>query len=168
MRTLYLLLLLVSMAVLVHANSILLTLQQKVAGSKAVLRVSLTQAATQKADYGLGEIAVCKAKVAEVLKGAPVQEVTFRLHAYANFSPEKLPQMVKRDYIVFLQELGPPHRATNEFWVLQGPAGMRPIAAEYHEEKISPDNKIATETLTHSNFIAAISAYAAQPEAKKK
>jgi hypothetical protein len=168
MRTLYLLLLLVLMAVLVHANSYLLTLQQKVAGCKAVLRVSLTEAAPQKADYGSGEIAVCNAKVVEVLKGAPVKEVTFRLHAYADFSPEKLPQIVKRDYVVFLHELGPPYRATNEFWVLQGPAGIRPIAAEYHEKKISPDNKILTETLTHSNFIAAIRAYAAQPEVKKK
>lgn len=168
MRALFPLSLLMLTAVLAHANSLLLTLQQKVVGSKAVLRVSLTEVATLKTNYGSGEIAICKAKVVEVLKGAPEKEVTFRFHAYGDFSPEKLPQMVKKEYVVFLHELGPPYRATNEFWVVQGPAGIRPIAAEYHEEKISPDNKISTETLTHSNFIAAIRTFAVQPDAKKK
>ena len=49
MRALLSLLLLLLMAVLAHANSYLFTLQQKVAASKAVLRISLTEATTVKA-----------------------------------------------------------------------------------------------------------------------
>jgi len=167
MRAIFPLLSLLLIAVLAHADSYLFTLQQKVAACKAVLRISLTEATTVKGN-GSGEIAVCKAKVVEVLKGAPDKEVAFRFNAYGDFSPEKLPQIVKKDYIVFLHELAPPYRATNEFWVFQGPAGLRPIAADYQEYKISADKKIATETLSHSNFVAAIRAFAAQPDAKNK
>jgi hypothetical protein len=167
MRMLFPLSLSLLTVVLAHADSYLFPLQQKVAACKVIARVSLTEATTTKAN-GLGEIAVCKAKVIEILKGAPDKEITFRFHAYGDFSSEKLPRMVKKEYIVFLHELSPPYRATNEFWVFEGQAGVRPIAAEYQEYQISADGKVSTETFSHSNFIAAIRAFAAQPDAKKK
>jgi hypothetical protein len=166
MRALLLLPLLLLTPVRAHAESYLFTLQQKVTASTAVLRVSLTEAVASK--NGSPEFALCKAKVVEVLKGVPEKEVTFRFHAYGDFSPEKVPQMVGKEYIVFLHELKPPYRATNELWVFEGPAGIRPIAREYQENKISADNKVSTETLSHSNFVATTRTFASQADAKKK
>ena len=59
-------------------------------------------------------------------------------------------------------------RLQNEFWVFEGPEGIRPIASDYQEYKISADKKFATETLSYSNFVAAIRTFAVQPDAKKK
>ena len=113
--------------------------------------------------------AVCKAKVQEVLKGpSDLKEVEFRFTAYGSFSRDKLPGMVGKDYVVFLHEPPLPNRPPNQRWVFEGPAGIRPIADQYHEHRISAKNEITTETLSHSNFVAAICTFASQQDPKKK
>jgi len=152
------------------ATSLLFTLEQKVAASKMVLRVGVTEAAPPVSKNVL-DPAVCNAKVLEVLKGTrDLKEVQFRFHAYASgsFSRDRLPDMVGQEYLVFLHEPPATGRPPGERWVFQGPAGIRPIAKHYEEYRISPQGAITKESLSYDNFIAAIRTYASQGGSKKE
>jgi hypothetical protein len=61
-----------------------------------------------------------------------------------------------------------PNSPSNQLWAFEGSAGIRPVADAYQEYHISPDNKVATETFSHSNFVAAIRAFSSQQGLKKK
>ena len=144
-----------------YATSYLLTLQQKVTACRAVLRLSLTEVQPPQATNRsiIQRVCICKAKVLEVLKGPlDLKEIQFRFHPYDGV---KLPS-VGGEYFVFLHELD------DVYWVLQGPYGVRPIADQYDEARILAKGKISTETFSHTNFVAAIRAFAAEPDTKKQ
>jgi hypothetical protein len=137
----------------VLATSYGLSLEQKVARSEAILRVSVTSVSR----------AGCSARVLEVLKGPPdVKTVDFHFAPYPSgrFSADKLPGMVGLEYYVFL------HQVDGWYWVLQGPAGIRPIEDHYQEHRVSSDGKITTETYSRSNFVAKIRSFVTQSDKK--
>ena len=104
MRTLLSFAFLAASLVHLHANSYLFTLEQKVAACTAIVRVSVTEATAPQTKSPL-DPAVCNARVLEVLKGpSDLKEVEFRFSAYGSFSRDTLPQMVGKEFIVFLHE----------------------------------------------------------------
>ena len=124
-------------AALVHlrADSYRFTIEQKVAACTAIVRVSVTEATPPQTKSPL-DPAVCKAKVLEVLKGpTDLKEVEFRFRAVGIFSPDKLPQMVGKEYIVFLHEPPLPGLPPNQRWVFEGTSGIRPIADQSIESR---------------------------------
>lgn len=150
------------------AMSVLLTLEQKVTWSSAVLRISISEATLVKGEFS-GQIAVCKGAVVEVLKGQQgLTKVEFRVHPYGSLSPEELPGIVGKEFVVFLHQ--PPHGdgSTNEFWALQGPQGVRATTEKYEEYKIGADGEITTETLGRTNFLAAIRGFVSKDKQGKK
>ena len=108
MRALLFTCLLLVMLACTFADSCLLTLEQKVAASTAILRVSVAEVARSQTKNPI-DPAVCKAKVLEVLKGpADLKAVEFRFAAYGSFSAARLPEMVAKEYYVFLHDPPPP------------------------------------------------------------
>jgi len=140
------------LTVATFATSYLLTLERKVALSKIIARVSVTST-TQ---------AGCSARVLEVLKGpTDLKVIDFHFAPYGDYSVDKLPSMVGHEYYVFLHELD------GWYWVLEGPAGIRPLADHYEERRVSDSREVIKETYTRSNFVARIRSLALQADPKK-
>ena len=153
MRCTLLLLSLFGILALAHATSYFFTLEQKVAASKAIVRVSVTEVLKTYPT-------TLKARVLETLKGpADLTEIEFQYHAEESAS-RKLPEMIGQEYYVFLHQPSVPGAPENQWWVFQGHLGIRPIADLYHERHLSPNREFVDETYSRSNFVAAIRAFA--------
>jgi hypothetical protein len=137
------------------ATSYLITFERKVDYCPAILRVTVTNAAliNDKPPF-TSQIAVCEATILEILKGSPeIKSIQFRFHPY---EPEKLQQLVSNQFLVFLHQPPLPDRPTNQYWVFEGPKGIRPIAEKYTEARVSQKGEIVYDEYTHSNYLAAI------------
>jgi hypothetical protein len=168
MRKLLLISVLLATLALSFANSYLFSLEQKVAACTAILRVSVTELIPPQSASPL-DPAICKAKVLEMLKGPEnLKDTEFRFSSYGAFSRDKLPEMVGKEFIVFLHEPPLPNRLPYQQWVFEGPKGIRPIAKEYQEYKITSDKKITTETFSHDDYLAAIRKFASIGSSSKK
>ena len=103
----------------VSALSPVFTFEDTVAGSSAILEVTILEAAPPKTD-SLIEPAVCKATVTKVLKGDKnLKEVEFRFVPYGDYAPAKLPGIIGKKYLLFF------HTLEGRYWVFR-PAGFTP------------------------------------------
>ena len=137
-----------------HATSYHFSLPQKVNGCRAILRVTITEAHLPTTD-SLIEPAVCNARVEDVFKGPKrIKEVEFRFTPYGDSPRSKLARMIGQTYLVFL------HEHEGRYWVLQGPAGIRPISRKYHESRFEGE-KFVRESYSYQQFVAAIRSLAA-------
>lgn len=135
-----------------HATSYLIPLEKKVFLSTLILRVSITETSPPETSRYIMH-AVCKAKVLDVLKGpADLKEVEFRGTTYGSFAPEKLPQLVGKDCIVFLHE---PRNHNGQHWLFEGPRGIRPMADEFTEHRVK-DGRAVMDKYSRSNYVAKI------------
>lgn len=161
--------LLLVLSLTAHALSLALTLKRKVMASKAVLRVSVTNAKETVKPYlgpafGRGQnIVVCEANVVEVLKGSNgMKKIEFQFQSYSDFKPEELSSLAGKEFYVFLHrpyDASPKLREMEpdpKWWLFEGPSGMRPLATEYIEYKDPLTEKLDHETMSHSNWVAAI------------
>jgi hypothetical protein len=133
-------------------DSLLFTLEEKVRHCSAVLRVSLKEVQPPKSTNSpLDQVCVCKATVLETFTGPKhLQELEFRFNPYTR---SKLPS-VGQECFVFL------HEPRDGYWLFEGPFGIRPLAKEYYERRISPKGELVEETFSHSNFVAALRRFA--------
>ena len=139
-----------------QATSFILSLPQKVRGCKAVLRVTITAvhppaspSPTDPFASPLG-LAVCRAKVKEVLKGSKgMTDVRFSFVPDSPSPDAGLEKLVGGTFIVFL------HEVDGGYFVLEGPAGIRPISRTYHEVRFE-DEKFVKESYGYNEFVATI------------
>ncbi|MBI2441029.1 MAG: hypothetical protein HYV35_06620 [Lentisphaerae bacterium] len=90
-----------------------------------------------------------KAKIKELFKGEGETTVDFRSHMYAHLEVETLADLVGKDFLIFLHD---PYK-NKEYWLFQGPMGMRPIQENYSEWRLDDKGKPVTVTYTHEEYM---------------
>ena len=137
------------------ADSRLLTLEDKVARSDFILRVSITATNVvlgKKEKYEV-DTAVCRARVIEILKGTgPLAEVEFR---FSFFTGTKLPEISDERYVFLFKSKS--ETGAEEYRVIEGSDGLYPMFKTYGEyRRDNASSRLYFESLSSNEFVATI------------